>query len=107
MKQESSNVDCRPGLWRKTVLTSVILTFSFFLFPFSFSAQTTPPTRGVIRLKAKYKGRELPRKRFFLVKGSLAENKNLIDQLKAIPPMSRECFYRGRGASEGLIKWLK
>jgi hypothetical protein len=107
MKQESSILDCPRGLWRKTGLPSVILTFSFFLFPFSFSAQTPPPTRGVIRLKVKYKGKELPRKRFFLVKGSLAENKNLIDQLKAIPPGSRECFYRERGASEALIKWLK
>jgi hypothetical protein len=72
--------------------------------------QTPPPTRGVIRLKARFKygevTRELPRKRFFLIKGSLAENKSLIDQLKALQPLSRECYYRSRAASEALIKWL-
>ena len=88
-------------------ITVTIALLACFVSTAQFSAQTPPPTRGVIRLKVKYKGKELPRKRFFLVKGSLAENKNLIDQLKAIPPMSRECFYRERGASEALIKWLK
>jgi hypothetical protein len=71
-----------------------------------FSAQT-PPTRGVIRLKVKYKSRELPRKQFFLIKGGLAENKTLVDKLKAAEPISRECFYRNRGASEALLKWLQ
>ena len=91
-----------------------ILLFSFCLFTFSFCfvahTQTPQANRGVIRLKVKYKTgevtKELPRKRFFLIKGSLAENKNLIDQLKAMPPISRECYYRSRGASEALIKWL-
>jgi hypothetical protein len=94
----------------------------YHLFLFAFSAclllnanfiahtQTPPATRGVIRLKVKFKSgevtKELPRKRFFLIKGGLAENKNLIDQLKAIQPISRECYYRSKGASPALIKWL-
>jgi hypothetical protein len=106
MKKESAIVNCSSGTRTETKLAITLLLFSFFLFPFSFSAQTPPPTRGVIRLKVKYKSKELPRKQFFLIKGGLAENKILIEQLKATQPISRECFYRGRGASEALLKWL-
>jgi len=82
--------------------------FYFLLFPFSFFliAQTPPATRGVIRLKVKSKSKELPRKRFFLIKGSLDENKSLIEKLKQTGVLSRECYYRSKGASESLIKWL-
>jgi len=97
-------------------------TFSrvFFLFAFSacllfdanFIAHTQTPqaTRGVIRLKVKFKSgevtKELPRKRFFLIKGTLEENKSLIERIKQTDPMSRECYYRSKGASPALIKWL-
>jgi hypothetical protein len=93
-----------------------ILVSSFFLFPFYFfleTANTQTPTanRGVIRLKVKYKTgdvtKELPRKRFFLIRGSLADNKILIEKIKQTGPISRECYYRGKGASEPLIQWLK
>jgi hypothetical protein len=79
----------------------------------SFVAHTQTPqaTRGVIRLKVKYKSgettKELPRKRFFLINGSLEENKALIEQIKQAAVTSRECYYRSQGASEALIKWLK
>ena len=92
-----------------------ILLFSFCLFTFSFAfvahSQTPQVSRGVIRLKAKYKTdgvtKELPRKRFFLIKGSLTDNKALIDSMKAGLSIARECYYRSLGASEALIKWLK
>lgn len=93
--------------------SGVVLIFSFLLFTFYFVpslAQTQSVTRGVIRLKVKYKTgditRELPRKRFFLIKGSLDENKALIEKLKQSAVLSRECYYRSKGASEALIKWL-
>jgi hypothetical protein len=100
-------------------------TFSrvFHLFLFALSAsfllganfiahtQTPQASRGVIRLKVKYKTgdltKELPRKRFFLIKGTLADNKILIEKIKQIGAISRECYYRGKGASEALIQWLK
>lgn len=86
------------------------LLFSLFLFPFSFCfvahTQTPPATRGVIRLKVKYKSKELARKRFFLIKGSLAENKSLVEAMTNSQPASRECFYRSKSASAALIKWL-
>jgi hypothetical protein len=93
-----------------------VLPFYFFLFTFSFAliahtqAPDTPP-RGVIRLKVRYKSgdvtKDLPRKRFFLIKGGLAENKTLIDEMKQTAVTSRDCYYRSLGASETLITWLK
>ena len=66
--------------------------------------QTSQPSRGVIRLKVKFKSgditKELPRKRFFLIKGGLEENRALIEKLRQSPVLSRECYYRGKGASE-------
>lgn len=96
------------------VAARAILIFAFLLFPFYFflpTAKTQPASRGVIRLKVKYKTgdvtKELPRKRFFLIKGSLAENKSLIEKIKQIDVVSRECYYRSHGASEALINWLR
>jgi hypothetical protein len=92
-----------------------LLLFAFsacFLLDANFIAhtQTPPANRGVIRLKVKVKSgdvtKELPRKRFFLIKGTLEENRALIDKIKQNGVMSRECYYRGKGASEALIKWL-
>jgi hypothetical protein len=99
----------------KLAIRRTALLFSFFLFPFSFSfiahTQTPPTPRGVIRLKVRYKtadvAKDLPRKRFFLIKGSLEENKGLIEKMKQAELFSRECYYRKLGASEALIKWLK
>jgi len=71
----------------------------------------TPPARGVIRLKVRYKTgevtKELPRKRFFLIRGSLDENKELAETIRQTAIDSRECFYRSKGASEQLIRWLQ
>ena len=80
---------------------------------FSFVAHTQAPqsNRGVIRLKVRYRSeqvmKDLPRKRFFLIKGSVDENKSLIEKVKQTEVMSRDCFYRAKGASASLIKWLK
>jgi hypothetical protein len=67
--------------------------------------------RGVIRLKVKVKpvspATGLARKRFFLIKGSLDDNRTLIETLQRQPFISRACYYRGIGASEALIAWLQ
>src|SRR5215471_1849560 len=92
-----------------------ILIFGFLLALSCLSlvahTQTPEAARGFIRLKVKYKSgettRELPRKRFFLIHGSLDENKALIEQIKQGTVTSRECFYRSQGASDALINWLK
>lgn len=78
--------------------------------------QTSPPAdaRGVLRLRVRVKLGEpatrpvgLARKRFYLIKGSLADNQALIQSINQGPVVSRDCFYRGIGASEALIAWLK
>src|SRR5256714_3506515 len=85
----------------------------FALLAPGFIAHTQTPqaNRGVIRLKVKFKSgdvtKELARKRFFLIRGTLDENKSLIEKIKQAEVMSRECYYRSKGASEALIKWLK
>ncbi len=92
-----------------------LFTFSLTcLFPFYFcfvaQTQTSQAGCGVIRLKVKYKSgsatKELPRKRFFLIKGSVDQNSALIQQIKQTEVASRECFYRSHGASAALVKWL-
>jgi hypothetical protein len=114
VKREFSTSTRVPS-WRlptENMVAGAILVFCFLLFPFYFVlvAQTPPATRGVIRLKVKFKSgditKELPRKRFFLIKGSLEENKSLIEKIKQTGVLSRECYYRRQGASEALIKWL-
>lgn len=73
----------------------------------SVSAETP---RGVIRLRVRVaqgnKARGLPRKRFFLIKGSLADHKAFVDQLERQPIVTRDCYYRNQGASPALIDWL-
>lgn len=49
----------------------------------------------------------LARKRFFLYKGSLANNEALVKALTAIEVTSRDCFYSEAKASPCLIKWLE
>ena len=77
---------------------------------FSAHTQTPQTARGVIRLKVKYRSgaatKELPRKRFFLIKGSLDENKSLMEKIKQTNLTSRDCYYRNHGASERFVKWL-
>ena len=75
--------------------------------------QTAPPAdaRGVIRLRVRVKiadaTKGLPRKRFFLIRGSLEENRSFIQSLEQQPVISRDCYYRTIGASPELIAWLK
>jgi hypothetical protein len=73
-------------------------------------APPQPDARGVIRLRVRVKldsTKGLSRKRFFLIKGSLEENKSLIASLVQRPLVSRDCYYRTLGVSEALIHWLK
>jgi hypothetical protein len=70
-----------------------------------------PPATGVVRLRVKPKidGKEkgLARKRFYLIKGGLAENKDLLEKINQQSMPTRECYYRKAGASEAFINWLK
>ena len=77
-------------------------------------AQTPSATQSagtVLRLRVRVKTADttkgLSRKRFFLIKGSMEQNKTLVDEMMQRPYVSRDCYYRAAGASERLINWLK
>lgn len=101
----------RQITWR-TICLGLMATLAVMVV-----AQTPadPPAeaRGVIRLRVRVavgdgsKAKGLSRKRFFLIKGSLEENKSLIQSIEQQPLVSRDCYYRGLGASEALIRWMK
>lgn len=93
-------------------LRSGAFVLGLLVLPVLFvQAQNPQANRGVIRLKVRYKSeqgmKDLPRKRFFLIKGSLDQNTPLIEKAKQTNVMSRDCYYRAQGASARLIKWLK
>lgn len=93
-----------------TISSGVVL----LLLAFLCVGQTTPTPEGagaVLRLRVRVKvgdaTKGLSRKRFFLIKGSLEQNKAVVDELQRRPFISRDCYYRGAGASEQLINWLR
>jgi hypothetical protein len=94
----------------RIAILSVLFVGGLLTLSFAGHTQTPQTSRGAIRLKVRYKTggvtKELPRKRFFLIKGSLDDNKSLAEIIKQTPFESRECYYRSKGATEQLIKWL-
>lgn len=89
-------------------------TFVLLLLAFFCVAPTPSSSQGagtVLRLRVRVKigdsTKGLSRKRFFLTKGSLEQNKSFVAAIEQRPVTSRDCFYRNAGASEALIKWLK
>ena len=74
-----------------------------------------PPAKqtGVLRLRVRVKAedtaplRGLARKRFFLIPGTLEQNRALIDAIERQTLTSRDCYYQKIGASTALIDWLK
>jgi hypothetical protein len=96
------------------MLRLVSLIAIAFLLPFPCLAQEPsihPDARGVLRLRVRVKvgdsTKGLSRKRFFLIKGSLDQNKTIIEAGEQRPVVTRDCFYSSLGASPALIKWLK
>jgi len=90
-------------------------TFLLLLIPFLILAQPgtsqTPNGTGVLRIRVRVKIGEstkgFARKRFYLIKGTLEQNKALIDVADQRPYVSRDCFYSKLGASQQLMDWLK
>jgi hypothetical protein len=95
---------------RSGVVMVLLVLMSLLVLGQSPAGQPTD-ARGVIRIRVRLKTetstKGLSRKRFFLIKGSLAENKSLIEALDQQPVVSRDCYYQGIGASPALIAWLK
>jgi len=67
----------------------------------------------VLRIRVRVKAddasplRGLARKRFFLIPGSLEQNRALLDAIERQPLVTRDCYYSKLGASQALIDWLK
>jgi len=68
---------------------------------------------GVLRIRVRVKAddaaplRGLARKRFFLIPGTLEQNRALLDAIERQPLVTRDCFYRKLNASPELVEWLK
>lgn len=94
------------------VLIPLLLTLPFGI---SHSQTQEAPARqsGVVRLRARVKLtdsaplRGLARKRFFLIPGSLEQNRALVDAIERQPLVTRDCFYTKNSSSPALIAWLK
>ena len=75
------------------------------------NAQAQSKSTGVLRIRVRVKIGEatkgLSRKRFYLLKGTLEQNKAVITAADERPIVTRDCFYSRLGASQALIDWLK
>jgi hypothetical protein len=77
------------------------------------SQQPAARQTGVLRLRVRVKAddtvplRGLARKRFFLVPGTLEQNRALIAAVEQQQLITRDCYYNQHGASAELIAWLK
>lgn len=106
------NVRARKIVGPAIRVTSGIVALLLLAFFCVAQTPSAPQAAGtVLRLRVRVKNGDstkgLSRKRFFLIKGSLEQNKNVIDEIGRRPFISRDCYYRGAGASEELINWLR
>jgi hypothetical protein len=90
------------------------LAFALLLTVTVVIAQELPAQQtGVLRLRVRVKAddasplRGLARKRFFLIPGTLEQNRALIEAIDRQPLATKECYYKRLGASAALINWLK
>src|SRR5215217_5309734 len=91
------------------------LVFFALLLMVAAAMAQGPPERqtGVLRLRVRVKAedaaplRGLARKRFFLIPGTLEQNRALIEAIEHQALTSRDCYYQKLGASAALIDWLK
>ncbi len=86
-----------------------IIFIALLAFGFCFVNAQKPPGSLEVSGRVKIEGKleKLQRKRFFLLRGGLVENKNLIEKLKTAEIVSRDCFYSQLDASDEFICWLK
>jgi hypothetical protein len=92
----------------KLALVTLLLIFTVALAQEPAAKQT-----GVLRLRVRVKAddssplRGLARKRFFLIPGTLEQNRALINAIEQQPLTTRDCYYKQHGASAELINWLR
>jgi hypothetical protein len=93
---------------------SIVLLAVLTALPLAITySQDQAQQAGVVRLRVRVKAsdsaplRGLPRKRFFLIRGSLEQNRALVEAIERQPLVTRDCYYQKNGASPALIGWLK
>lgn len=92
---------------RLAVIFALLLTLTGVL------AQSQTRQTTVLRLRVRVKAndsapmRGLARKRFFLIPGTLEQNRSLLDAIERQPLTTRDCYYTKLGASAALLNWLK
>jgi len=75
--------------------------------------QPTAQQTGVLRLRVRVKAvdaaplKGLARKRFFLIPGTLEQNRALVTAIEQQPLTTRDCYYKQHHASAQLINWLQ
>jgi hypothetical protein len=90
-----------------------LAVFTLFLMITVVLAQQPTQQTGVLRLRVRVKAddtaplRGLARKRFFLIPGTLEQNRALITAIEQQPLTTRDCYYLRHKASAELINWLK
>ena len=92
----------------KLVFFAILLMVTVVLAQQPVARQT-----GVLRLRVRVRAddsaplRGLARKRFFLIPGTIEQNRALIDAIERQALLSRDCYYQKIGASSALISWLR
>lgn len=75
--------------------------------------QPAPRQTGVLRLRVRVKADDsaplkgLARKRFFLIPGTLEQNRALVTAIEQQQLTTRDCYYKQHGASAQLMAWLQ
>ena len=89
------------------------MKLAFFAVLLIFTVALAQSPTGVLRLRVRVKAddtaplRGLARKRFFLIPGTLEQNRALITAIEQQPLTTRDCYYKQHHASAELIKWLQ
>ena len=91
---------------RATILLLVLLATHPVASLFAQSGSIQVAT-VILKLEANKPKTYLPRKRFYLLKGGLADNAALLGRLEKSEVRSRDCYYSDVKASPQFICWLK
>lgn len=88
-------------------VAGLLLVISLLFFANTSAQLQTGVLRLRVRVKQGDKTQGLSRKRFYLIKGTLEQNKALLETIEKQTVVTVGCFYSKLGASQGLIDWLK
>jgi hypothetical protein len=83
-----------------------LIAFACFT-PTIVGQATTGSLEISARVRIDGKQHNLERKRFYLLRGSLVENKSLLDRIRNTQFVSRDCYYSRVQASPQFICWLQ